>query len=190
MKKDHDVVIHINRKQYKVPYDSATGRTLKELASIPLTDTLFRQRPHEDEVVGNDATITLENGNQFHSAPPADYGDGSIGERKPKAVLPQPDGWKLALFDWTFGGGYKPQQGEVLVKLPPLFPEAAPDMFWVRPHLTTATGAAPTRTAIEVLLGQQWQRYSWHLKPGAWKPGVSTLGDFLRCISDRFARGT
>lgn len=191
MEKTHDkqIIIHINRKKYEVPYETATGRTLKELASIPLTDTLFRQRPGEDEVITNDATVKLHNGDHFHSAPPADYGDDAKLEPKPKALHRQPDGWRFVIFDWSFGSGFLPATGEVLVKLPPLFPEAAPDMFWVRPALVTAGGGAPAASGIEVVMGQQWQRYSWHLKPGAWKPGVSTLGDFLRCIRERFLRG-
>jgi hypothetical protein len=41
---------------------------------------------------------------------------------------------------------------------------------------------------MENLLGMDWQRFSWHLTPGAWKPGVSTLRDFMRCIAARFLR--
>ena len=45
-----------------------------------------------------------------------------------------------------------------------------------------------TYTGLENILGRDWQRFSWHLAGGAWKPGVSTLRDFLRCIAARFLR--
>jgi hypothetical protein len=49
-------------------------------------------------------------------------------------------------------------------------------------------GASPRGTTTENLLNAPWQRFSWHLSPGAWRPGVSTLRDFLRCIIGRFER--
>jgi hypothetical protein len=52
----------------------------------------------------------------------------------------------------------------------------------------TAGGSQPRATSSERLLGKDWQRFSWHLAAGAWKPGVSSLRDFLRCVSGRFLR--
>jgi Prokaryotic E2 family E len=61
-------------------------------------------------------------------------------------------------------------------------------MFWVYPAVRTAGGSLPRATSEERLLGKNWQRFSWHLAGGAWKPGVSDLRDFLRCIQARFHR--
>jgi hypothetical protein len=49
-------------------------------------------------------------------------------------------------------------------------------------------GIVPKATSPERLLGKEWQRFSWHLAPGAWKPGVSEFRDFMRCIYSRFLR--
>jgi hypothetical protein len=50
------------------------------------------------------------------------------------------------------------------------------------------SGNLPRATCNERLLGKDWQRYSWHLAPGAWQLGVSSLRDFLRCVAARFLR--
>lgn len=192
-KSDADVVVHINKQQFKLETPTQTGRALKELARIPLQDTLFRQRPHEDEVLANDAVVELKNGDHLYNQPPADYGKEVSLDELPVSlrrarVLPQPGGWTFVVFDYPVGDGYRPATVQLLVKLPPLFPDAAPDMFWVRPALVTATGAAPRGTTMESVLGESWQRFSWHLKPGSWRPGESDLRDYMRCVRARFER--
>jgi len=187
--------IFINRHKRELINPTVTGRALKELDHIPLTDTLFLEQPHEDEVIANDMTVTLRNGAHLHSEPPADYGAPATAQmealpeslRKAR-VLPQPNGWTFVVFDYPVGEGYRPGAVELLVKLPPQFPDAAPDMFWVKPAVMTASGAAPRGTSSEALLGEMWQRFSWHLKPGAWQLGVSDLRDFMRCVRARFER--
>jgi hypothetical protein len=60
--------------QFELDSPVQTGATLKRLADVPLQDVLLRQVPGEDEVIGNDARVTLENGDHLHGQPPADYG--------------------------------------------------------------------------------------------------------------------
>lgn len=189
------ISIFINDRQYELTEATQTGAALKRLAEIPLTDVLFLQQPCEDKVIANEAAITLESCACLHSQPPADYGRGpaidaeALGATSGFDVLPQPDGWTfVVVHDYALPHGYQPGSVKLLVKLPPLFPEAQPDMFWVAPALKTSAGAEPAGTSLEQVLGAAWQRFSWHLKPGAWKPGVSTLRDFMRCIRARFER--
>ena len=191
---DRPIHVFINRKKYKLDDPERTGAALKELAGIPLADVLFLQQPGEDLVVTNDATVQLKNGDHLHSQPPADYGD--VGLALADAGLDptrvethaQPGGWTfLVLRDFEVAG-YQPSRVRLLVKLPPLFPEAAPDMFWLSPSVRTAAGRVPRSTSTERLLGQPWQRFSWHLAKGAWKPGESTLADYLRCVRGRILR--
>jgi hypothetical protein len=94
----------------------------------------------------------------------------------------------LVISDYSLPPGFQPSRVQLLVKLPPAFPDAAPDMFWVFPEVRTPSGVLPRGTSTERLLGKDWQRFSWHLVAGAWKPGVSTLRDYLRCIQGRFLR--
>lgn len=186
------VTVTINRKRYVFADAHQTGRTIKERAGIPLSDVLFLDRPHDDEVIADGHKITLKCGDTFHSAPPANYGKVGL-ELNPENVgfarfdvLPQPDGWVfLIVHDYELPDAFQPYAVRLLVKLPPLFPEAAPDMFWVSPEVRLANGAAPQGTSMETVLGQPWQRFSWHLLPGAWSPGMSTLRDFMRCVRAR-----
>jgi hypothetical protein len=154
------------------------------------------QRPGQDEVIGNDVKVTLKNGDHLHSQPPADYGLEAIalladaGLRADLASLyAEPGGWTfLVISDYALPLGFEPNRAELLVKLPPGFPDAAADMFWTCPAVKAPTGSLPRATCTERLLGKEWQRFSWHLSPGAWKPGISGLRDFLRCVSARFLR--
>jgi len=188
------VVVTINQKRYEFDDRHQTGRTIKEKAGIPLEDVLFLQRPGDDEVITDDTKIVLKHGECFHSSPPANYGNSLDGSEPEVGLpnfekLPQPDGWTfLVVRDFPLPEVYVPNKVSLLVKLPPLFPEAAPDMFWVSPQVKIASGASPQGTSSEALLGKEWQRFSWHLRPGAWHSGLSTLRDFIRCVRARFEK--
>jgi hypothetical protein len=191
----HRVHIFINKKKFELEHHVQTGEQLKHLAGIPLGDVLFLQRPGEDEVIPNHAKITLKDGEHFHSQPPADYGLGAAlleeaGIAPNRATMhPEPGGWVFVVIsNYELPVGFAPNQVDLLVKLPPGFPDAAPDMFWVHPGVRGPNGIVPKATSPERLLGKEWQRFSWHLAPGAWKPGVSDLRDFMRCIYSRFLR--
>lgn len=186
------VTVKINRKEYTFADRHQTGQSLKASAGIPLTDVLFLDRPHEDEVIPNDKKVTLHRDQCFHSEPPANYGSpidaASVGFARFE-LLPQPDGWKyLVVHDYPIPDGYAPKVSQLLLKLPPLFPDAAPDMFWLNPHVRTSSGSMPQGSSVEAVLDAQWQRFSWHLKPGAWLPGISTLRDFMRCVRARLEK--
>lgn len=187
--------VFINKRKYELENPVQTGASLKQLAGIPLQDVLFLQQPGDDEVIGNDATVTLKNGAHLHSQPPADYGLGAVELREAgidaarATIHEQPGGWSfLVISSYKLPSGFEPEGVDLLVKLPPAFPDAQPDMFWVHPAVKTQAGTLPRATCMEPLLGKDWQRFSWHLSSGAWQPGVSTLRDFMRCIAGRFLR--
>jgi Prokaryotic E2 family E len=188
------VTVTINGKPYDFPNPRQTGKSIKERAGIPLCDVLFRDRPGEDEVIPDDAKVVLRVGDCFHSSPPANYGGGTlitagdVGYDKYEA-LKQPDGWTfLVVPEYKLPDGFLPRIARLLIKLPPLFPDAAPDMFWISPDVKTELGAVPQGTSNEDLLGTRWQRFSWHLQPGAWRAGASTLRDYMRCVRARFEK--
>lgn len=188
-----NIKVTINNEIYHFDSVTQTGQSLKERAMIDLADVLFRSQPVEDEVIPNEAEITLRCGDCFYSSPPANYGSpdltpGDVGCDKFECI-PQPGGWTfLVIPDFHLPDGYSHHSTQLLVKLPPGFPDAAPDMFWASPQIKTSAGGVPQGTSFESLLGQQWQRFSWHLTPGSWRPGISTLRDFMRCIRARFER--
>jgi hypothetical protein len=195
MRPEHPIHVFINKKKFELEDSVQTGASLKQLAGIPLGDVLFLQQPGDDQVIANDASVTLKNGDQLHSQPAADYGSASAlfrdaGLEDSGAVVhPEAGGWSfLVISNYELPVGFQPNRVELLLKLPPGFPDAAPDMFWVHPEVKTPNGALPRGTSTECLLGKDWQRFSWHLAAGAWKPGTSTLRDYLRCIRARFLR--
>ena len=188
--------VSINKKEYYLEDPFQTGTSLKKLADIPLEDVLFLQQSGEDQVISNETKVTLKDGDHLHSQPPADYGSAAAELLSDSGLAPErvalhdeAGGWIfLVISDYPLPAGFTPERVQLLVKLPPGFPDAAPDMFWVRPAVRTADGCRPRSTCSERLLGDEWQRFSWHLAPGAWKPGVSSLRDFLRCVAARFLR--
>lgn len=193
---NHQIHVFINKNKYKLDNAIQTGAALKHLAGIPLGDVLFLQRRGEDEVITNDMKITLKDGDHLHSQPPADYGFEEsallydIGLPPDRVALhKEPEGWTfLVIKDYLLPADFKPNRVDLLVKLPPGFPDAAPDMFWTYPPVKTPNGSLPRATCEERLLGKDWQRFSWHLAPNAWQPGISGLRDFLRCIAARFLK--
>ena len=195
MRPSQSIHVFINRQKHELEAPEQTGASLKALAGIPANDVLFLQQPGDDQVVANDAHVVLKNGDHLHSQPPADYGliDATLLESEvglDRGTLhPAEGGWSLLVIpEYELPAGFQPQRVQLLLKLPPTFPDAAPDMFWVFPQVRAPNGRLPRATSTERLLGQEWQRFSWHLAPGAWKPGVSTLRDFLRCVAARFQR--
>ena len=190
------IEVFINRKKYHLEDQIQTGASLKKLAGVPLEDVLFLQQPGEDEVIANETKVTLKDGAQMHSQPAADYGSPTADLLRNVGVAPErvslhheAAGWIfLIVSDYLLPAGFTPNRVQLLLKLPPGFPDAAPDMFWLRPPVRTADGCLPRSTCNERLLGNEWQRFSWHLAPNAWIPGVSNLRDFLRCVAARLLR--
>ncbi|MGI9302024.1 MAG: E2/UBC family protein [Gammaproteobacteria bacterium] len=184
------IEVTINNASYVFRRRHQTGQSLKERAGIPSDDVLFLDGKDDDRVITNDTKIRLEKGQRFHSAPPANYGAPTLGASDVGSehfqLVDQPQGWTfLILRDFLLPEAFTPNRVRLLVKLPPAFPDAAPDMFWVHPQVKVAAAGAPQGTSMEPLLGQAWQRFSWHLQSGAWRPGASTLRDFMRCVCAR-----
>ena len=96
----------------------------------------------------------------------------------------------LVIKDWPLPEGYEPRAVELLIRLPPGFPDAPPDMYWCNPPVRLAgSGAYPQAADLfEQHLDQQWQRFSRHLPPGAWQPGRDSLESYLALIRTELAR--
>jgi Prokaryotic E2 family E len=76
-------------------------------------------------------------------------------------------------------GKYDRAEVDVLVKIPPGYPVASLDMFWVHPELHLANGTCPpSANCFEEHEGRKWQRFSRHLR--GWRPGIDSLDSFLR----------
>ncbi len=195
MRPDRAIHVFINKQKYELSSPEQTGTSLKAIAGIPTADVLFLQQPGDDLVITIEAHVTLKNGDRLHSQPPADYGsivDSAIEDELDgwQATIHRADGgWSLLeIAEFQLPLGFRPDRVRLLLKLAPTYPDAAPDMFWVYPHVKAPSGCPPRATSSEHLLGLEWQRFSWHLATAAWIPGISTLRDYLRCVAARFQR--
>lgn len=85
-----------------------------------------------------------------------------------------------------------PKETDPLVRLPPNFLMAKPDMFWAYPYVKpTATGGFPPASAtFDVRYeGRPWQRWSRHFETKLWRPGVDNLGTYLGMIRRELQKG-
>lgn len=189
----------MNRERKESLDHTLTGHQLKAIAGVPDADELFLETECGDEVVPTDATILVRNGDRFHTMPSPQYGDGlpaAVREQIDEVLATYPgeargepaQGVEVVLRAVALPAGYSAAAADILVKLPPLFPEARPDMFWVSPPINLASGAQPQATSVENIGGQVWQRYSWHLQPHGWHAGTSRLRDFVRAVLARLHR--
>ena len=85
------------------------------------------------------------------------------------------DGYPLA-------AGLAPATTDLLVRLPPGFPDAGPDMFWCSDVVSRCDGIGIE--AVQVMenhLGRTWQRWSRHIG-GQWRPGTDGLRSYMRYV--------
>ncbi len=79
--------------------------------------------------------------------------------------------------------GYDHAVVDMLVRLPPGFPDAAPDNFWIAPAIRRRSGAFPTNAdRTETHHGRTWQFFSRHLTVARWRPGIDDLRSWLNTI--------
>lgn len=66
------VEVEVNKPPVKLEFDTTevTGRMIKDRAGVPLDNDLARREGQKLELVTNDDTITIKNGNRFVSLPP------------------------------------------------------------------------------------------------------------------------
>lgn len=190
--RDRTITIFLNRVSFEIVLRRQTGQSLKTLRGIALTDTLFLRRPGADKVITNEDIVTCNDGEHFYSQPPADYGAAAaniLDDLDGFELERQPDGWTFAINRaYELPDAYAPRVVQLLIKLPPTFPDAAPDMFYVTPVVRTLSGEVPVGATVTTILGGEWQQFSWHLAPGAWKPGISDFREYMRCVRSRFER--
>jgi Prokaryotic E2 family E len=194
------VEFFVNDHRYETLDHTLTGLQIKHKASIPAADELFLETECGDDPVPNDATVLIRKHDRFHSMPSPQYGAlGQTGQDEVAAILavhtgvivPEPDGWHhLILHEFSVPAAFNPRHCKVLIKLPPAYPLAAPDMFWLSPGISLVPGGGqPQASSVETIGGEQWQRFSWHLPPGYWQPGKTTLRDFVRAVAARLQKG-
>ena len=68
--------IRIDQQHYKVHTEEMSGAQLKELASIPTANLLFREvkGPGDDEQIADSTVVHLHNHDEFYDMPPGNFG--------------------------------------------------------------------------------------------------------------------
>lgn len=89
----------------------------------------------------------------------------------------------LVIHEFPMPSGLSPAAVDLMVRLPPGYPDVPPDMFWCAPHVSRDDGGYPVAADVtETHLGRPWQRFSRHLPPGQWRPGTDGLQSYLRLV--------
>lgn len=79
-------------------------------------------------------------------------------------------------------GTFQVEAADILIQLPPGYPDASPDMFWTAPPLVlAASGQEPRCTQVrEAFAGAEWQRWSRHASE--WRPGADGLRTMVKRV--------
>lgn len=97
----------------------------------------------------------------------------------------------ITIDEFPTAQGLEPAMSTLMLRLPPGFPDAAPDMFWLDPPAHRHGAPIPGTEAREPYLGRTWQRWSRHIQ-GQWRPGIDNLGTYLayvrRCLDQAAGR--
>lgn len=79
--------------------------------------------------------------------------------------------------------GFDQTQSDLLLRLPPGYPDVGPDMWWFDPEIRRVDRQLIQATDVsETHLGRRWQRWSRHLKPGQWCAGIDSIQSYLTLI--------
>lgn len=196
-----EIPIEIDKRPYKAPKPDMRGDELKALANVPADYQLFLDTPPgqgDDELIPNDKVVHLKPGMKFHSVPPGNVGGGEptgcppldrdLEELRAEGLEPevhkQPNEWVFLVFPaFTLPAHFSKAVSRLLIKIPPNYRAAKPDMFWLDADVALKAGGMPAGACQESVLGESWVRFSWHLQN--WMPDRDRLLTFINFIRAR-----
>lgn len=95
----------------------------------------------------------------------------------------------VVLPNFPLPAGFTLTAADLLLRLPPGYPDAPPDMWWFEPFIVRAGGGEiPQTNSHETYLGRVWQRWSRHLPPGSWRPGLDSIESYLSLVRTELAK--
>ncbi|UXT60618.1 hypothetical protein FY134_23160 (plasmid) [Agrobacterium fabrum] len=176
-----------------------TGLQLKRLAGVDPNSygVWLSQRVGDDKLIGNKEKVDLQGDGteRFFT------GIDTTTEGAGAAVLPPEDrtylqeqgiafeevadgvskavvlkGWSLPAARFDVGAA------DILIMLPPAYPDCAPDMFYLMPWVRLAASHRYPNAADQphAFGGKTWQRWSRH--NNAWRPGIDGIWTMVRRI--------
>lgn len=89
----------------------------------------------------------------------------------------------VVISDFLIPVGFGVGVAELMLRLAPGYPDVAPDMWWFNPAVKRIDGVEiPATQSQENYLSRTWQRWSRHLVPGQWNPGVDSIESYLALV--------
>lgn len=89
----------------------------------------------------------------------------------------------VELLDFELPPGLSASSANILFRLAATYPDTPPDMWWAIPHLRSAAGGVIAATEhLQTFDGRVWQRWSRHLDPSSWHPGVDSLESYVQLL--------
>ena len=177
-------------------HDKIKESTLRFLAGVGKEYSIWRERRGcaEDQLIGTGAYADLTDREVecfFSGKDQTNAGDASfnlpsidrtyfdshelavnlIKETKQKGIV---------LNDFALPSGkFNVDQADILILLPPSYPDTAPDMFYADPWLKLKASSGWPKAADQAFkfTGRNWQRWSRHNKE--WRPGIDSLRTFI-----------
>ncbi len=90
----------------------------------------------------------------------------------------------IVMRSFLLPAGLRPSEVDLLIRIPPQYPVAALDMFYLSPGASRTDGRPIDRLTTEAFDGVSWQRWSRHRLPEQrWRPGVDSISTHLHLVT-------
>lgn len=199
---DRFTPITIDKKPYKVR-EPVTGLELYGLAAVgPEYDLYLEVRGRGDDILvpRTEKVFDLKPGDHLYTAQ-SSLNPGAAEQQLPSIDLDylrekelefsceQVNGkLHLRLHNFELPEHYTFRKVDMLIVIPPGYPNAQLDMFYTSPAVKLQNGSWPLKADVhETFNGVSWQRWSRHLGTN-WRVGTDGLKTFLRGIDKEIAK--
>ena len=197
-KSDRAFTFTLDGRRFEWGLPFITGMQLKRLAGVDPASygVWLAQRIGDDRLIGNTERVNLEEPGVerfFTGIDTTTEGSPVILPAEDRAYLHEQG---IAFEEFDEGGAkavifkarnlptdrFDTQSVDILILLPPAYPDAAPDMFYLTPWVRLASNNQYPKAADQPygFLGLNWQRWSRH--NNEWRPGVDGIWTMIRRI--------
>lgn len=196
-------IFRVDKQQFERKERKMTAQQLLALVGhTPETHRLFELGHGQREIAPNEVVDFSKPGiERFKSvAKHANEGIGATNEVAPSSLIPRRQvcllsedsnflnkhgsfwetiieagvGW-IIIHDFDIPEGYNISTTKVAFMIPPSYPTIEFDMMYFFPVLNRADGKSINNLSPQIIENKQFQRWSRHRNPGAWRPGIDNL---------------
>ncbi len=197
MQAAHAKPIFIDGNKYEVTEATLTGAQIRALGQVPAGYRLFQDLPgHEDRLIEDSTVVEIKPGEKFYSLPLGQVGTLLV------AKLEQ----ELESLREEFAGAWRDEENgvqhihvpnvalpttvwnraqvELLIQVPPLYPQQPIPGFETDAALRLVSGAQPAGTGFQPFHGRQYMHFCWN--PAGLQSGWRSLVEYVRFCARRF----